>query len=382
MDLVDKWPCLRLTGIREQDYGIDPQSGLSQDLCVQNKGVGGAKLTGRTRGCVSGRPWPLLRGLGADNAHVTHGPGRGHSGKTRGKTWSRTREPVPQALGSQGMSGERTFPCAPPAPVWQPRSLSITDGALASSREGGGLTEPPGAAASAAPCRPAQRALSPLPRSAVGPARGPEAGTRCRGSEASPASATSCRAEDRMRGEAWAREAARQQSPGGPTAACPSARPPPLLTGPLLTRVLGLAVSSGGCRATSPNFTVSGGAEERDRSAVCPSTNPGETQVPAPPAATPRDDTVASEKATLEQLLLQPVRCLLLLPLPGFIQPAPLEPGEKASSAQIPAYFATPGRQWGPGSCRQVPTPATIPRPATREGSEPHCPPEAPRQQC
>lgn len=73
-------------------------------------------------------------------------------------------------------------------------------------------------------------------------------------------------------------------------------------------------------------------------------------------------------KATLEQLLLQPVRCLFLLPLPGFIQPPPLEPGEKASAAQIPAYFATPGRQWGPGSCRQVPTPAT------REGSEPHCP--------
>lgn len=87
-----------------------------------------------------------------------------------------------------------------------------------------------------------------------------------------------------------------------------------------------------------------------------------------PPAPTPRDDTVASEKATLEQLLLQPVRCLFLLPLPGFIQPPPLEPGEKASAAQIPAYFATPGRQWGPGSCRQVPTPAT------REGSEPHCP--------
>lgn len=55
---------------------------LSLDLCVQNKGVGGAKLTGRTRGCVTGRPWPLLWGLGADDAHMTHGPGSGHSGKS------------------------------------------------------------------------------------------------------------------------------------------------------------------------------------------------------------------------------------------------------------------------------------------------------------
>lgn len=34
MDLVDKWPYLRLSGIREQDDGIGPQLCLSLDLCV------------------------------------------------------------------------------------------------------------------------------------------------------------------------------------------------------------------------------------------------------------------------------------------------------------------------------------------------------------
>lgn len=37
--------------------------------------------------------------------------------------------------------------------------------------------------------------------------------------------------------------------------------PPPLLTWPPPLLILGWAVSSGGCRATSPNFTVSAGAE-------------------------------------------------------------------------------------------------------------------------
>lgn len=145
MDLVDKWPCLQLTGIREQDHGIGSQ--LSQPGPVfQNKGVGG-KSSQEGRGlCLrqalapsvgaEGRRCP--RDTWARQWPVT----KEHSGgKTRAKIWSGTWEPVPQALRSLGMSREKTFVCGPPAPVWQPWSLSITtDLWLLPEREAGSLS--------------------------------------------------------------------------------------------------------------------------------------------------------------------------------------------------------------------------------------------------
>lgn len=77
---------------------------------------------------------------------------------------------------------------------------------VASSWEGGGLTELPAAAAAASlsPCRPVRPALSLLPRSAVGPSRSMEAGTHRQGSKASPASVISCPAKDE-RQKVWHR---------------------------------------------------------------------------------------------------------------------------------------------------------------------------------
>lgn len=64
---------------------------------------------------------------------------------------------------------------------------------------------------------------------------------------------------------------------------------PGLLTWPLLALDLGWAVSSGGCRATSPNFTGSGGTEEHTDASAHATTNPG-PQDPAThrPPATPQ----------------------------------------------------------------------------------------------
>lgn len=168
--------------------------------------------------------------------------------------------------------------------------------------------------------------------------------------------------------------------------------------------VLGLAVSSGGCRATSPNFTVSGGQRSTTetccphnphspapRVTVHPPTDPGETRVPSPtpPARRTRADTTAAGRATSEQLLLQPFCCLFFPSLPDFIQSPLLEPGE-----ENPVLWRFPTSQFtglrrqrsplptrvalwqSPGGCLQVPTPATThnPLPPTREGPEPSKP--------
>lgn len=52
MDLADKWPCLLLTGIREQDYGIDPQC-VSAWTCVFRTKVWAEQSSQEGRGAVS-----------------------------------------------------------------------------------------------------------------------------------------------------------------------------------------------------------------------------------------------------------------------------------------------------------------------------------------
>lgn len=224
--------------------------------------------------------WPHLWGLGTgDRAQrvVTHERAVFREGKNESQDLelhlgAGARGPgVPGCV--QGTDFGLQATCPLPQPSGQPWSLAITDASVALSREGGGLTEAPGtAAASSVPCTPAQPAPSPPPRSAAGPARWPRAGTHSQGSGASAASVVSCQAKDR--GRRYGTDSGRGDNRLGRSHSCepnetrahrgPRASPPPPLTWSLLMLILGLAVSSGGCRATSPNFTVSGRAKEHD----------------------------------------------------------------------------------------------------------------------
>lgn len=133
--------------------------------------------------------------------------------------------------------------------------------------------------------------------------------------------------------------------------------PPAPLTWPPLPLVLGLAVSSGGCKATSPNSTVSGRTEEHGSGLQSTRLQPGH---PGPMSAHPQLQgdagaqarphppepglTVASGRATSEQLLLQPFGCRLLPPPPDLLQPPLLEPEKRTGlftpSTRLPTQEA------------------------------------------
>ena len=157
-----------------------------------------------------------LWGLGMDNAlwemaqqTVSHRRALFGEEKTREQRPGAlfyTREPVHGGLGVPVCSRERTLvyrpSTCPPRPRCGGPGRTVTDGSLPSSWKRGGVngvavgTEPPAAAVSLVPGRPAQPALSPPRRSAVGPATRSEAGTHHQGSEASSASAISSQAKE------------------------------------------------------------------------------------------------------------------------------------------------------------------------------------------
>lgn len=120
-------------------------------------------------------------------------------------------------------------PTRPPRPRCGGPGCAVTDTYLPSFWKRGGVngvavvTEPPAAAASLAPCRPAQPALSPPQRSAVGPVTWSEAGTQHQGPEASAASAISSPAKGQRRKlrHRFGKEGRGQRAHVRPAAVCP-----------------------------------------------------------------------------------------------------------------------------------------------------------------